>query len=391
LRRDYSIVLLSSGMKRSGIKRFKHPAWSAVACASLIGSSAVSFAADLVARLKAPPGFEVSLFAEVRAPRQLASGPDGLVFVGTSGPGKVLALRDADGDGVAEQTWTIAKGLDRPAGVVWRDDALYIGEVTRISRIRGLAQSLESPPAAETVLSGLPEMRGHAVKYLALDAEGALYLPVGVPCNICEPDSPHGEILRLAPGATQAKSWARGLRNSAGLAFHPETGDLWFTDNGRDWLGDDLPSCELNRATGPGQHFGYPWRHGLAVEDPEFGSRRPSDQQLTPPVFELGAHVAPLGLAFHSGKGLPAAYRNTLFIAEHGSWNRSRKSGYRVVRVVLDAAGEKVIQHEPFLTGWLQGQEAWGTPADVLVLPDGSLLVSDDSSHRIFRITYRGD
>lgn len=391
MQHDYSIVLLSPGMKRSGIKRFKHPVWQVIAGASLLGACMVSFAADLAARLKAPPGFEISVFAEVRAPRQLASGPDGLVFVGTLGPGKVLALRDADEDGVVEQIWTISKGLDRPAGVAWHDGSLYIGEVTRISRIRGLAQNLESPPAAETVLTGLPEMRGHAVKYLAFDADGALYLPVGVPCNICEPDSPHGEILRLAPGATQATSWARGLRNSVGLAFHPETGDLWFTDNGRDWLGDDLPSCELNRAIGPGQHFGYPWRHGLAVEDPEFGSRRPSDQQLTPPVFELGAHVAPLGLAFYSGKGLPAAYRNTLFIAEHGSWNRSRKSGYRVVRVVLDAAGERVIQHEPFLTGWLQGQEAWGTPADVLVLPDGAILVSDDSSHRIFRITYRGD
>lgn len=378
-------------MKRSGIKRFKHPMLSSAACAILLGASAVGFAADLAARLKAPPGFTVSVFAEVRAPRQLASGPEGVVFVGTSGPGMVLALRDADGDGVAEQTWTIAEGLDRPAGVAWRDNALYIGEVTRISRMRGLAQSLDSPPVAETVLAGLPEMRGHAVKYLAFDAAGALYLPVGVPCNICEPRSPQGEILRLAPGATQATSWARGLRNSVGLAFHPETGDLWFTDNGRDWLGDDLPSCELNRATGSGQHFGYPWRHGLAVEDPEFGSRRPAAQELTPPTFELGAHVAPLGLAFHPGRGLPDAYRNALFIAEHGSWNRSRKSGYRVVRVMLDAKGEKVIQHEPFLTGWLQGEEAWGTPADVLVLTDGSLLVSDDTSHRIFRITYRGN
>lgn len=386
MRADYSIVLLCPGMNR--VTRLLSVV---LPLAGLAGGSAASAAADLAARLSAPPGFAVTVFAEVRAPRQLAAGPDGLVFVGTSGPGKVLALRDTDGDGVADETWTIAKDLDRPAGVAWHQDALYIGEVTRITRIPNLAQSLAAPPPAETVLADLPDMRGHAVKYLAFDSEGALYLPVGVPCNICEPRSPQGEILRLAPGETRATSWARGIRNSVGLAFHPETGDLWFTDNGRDWLGDDLPSCELNRATGPGQHFGYPWRHGLAVQDPEFGARRPSGLEFTPPAFELGAHVAPLGLAFHPGQGLPAAYRNNLFVAEHGSWNRSRKSGYRVVRLVLDAAGEKVIQHEPFLTGWLDGQQAWGTPADVLVLPDGSLLVSDDSAHVIFRVAYRGN
>lgn len=372
------------------MNRLQHCLKAALVFLALAGASAPGLASDLAARLRAPSGFKVTVFAEVRAPRQLAAGPEGLVFVGTSGPGKVHALRDADGDGKAEKTWTVASGLDRPAGVAWRDDALYIGEVTRISRMPGLARSLESPPAAETVLKGLPDMRGHALKYLAFDRNGALYLPVGVPCNICEPRSPQGEILRLAPGETAATTWARGTRNSVGLAFHPDTGDLWFTDNGRDWLGDDMPSCELNRATGPGQHFGYPWRHGLAVVDPEFGAAAPAGLALTPPAFELGAHVAPLGLAFHPGQGLPAAYRNNLFVAEHGSWNRSRKSGYRVVRLVLDATGQKVIQHEPFLTGWLEGQEAWGTPADVLVLTDGSLLVSDDSSHRIFRIHYQG-
>lgn len=356
----------------------------------LLGLPLPACARDLQTGLRAPPGFVVEVFAEVRGPRQLAVGPAGVVFVGTDAPGKVLALIDANADGVAEERLVIRRGLQRPAGVAWRQDALYIGEVTRVTRLPDLASRLRNPPPAETVLEGLPESRGHAVKYLAFDADGALYLPVGVPCNICEPTSPQGEILRLAPGAARAGSWARGLRNSVGLAFHPRTGDLWFTDNGRDWLGDDLPSCELNRATREGQHFGYPWRHGVAVVDPEFGARAPADLQFTPPALELGAHVAPLGLAFHSGQGLPTEYAGNLFIAEHGSWNRSRKSGYRVVRVVLDATGRTVVRHEPFLTGWLDGEHVRGRPVDVAVLPDGSLLVSDDGADRIHHVRYVG-
>ena len=241
------------------------------------------------------------------------------------------------------------------------------------------------------LLEGLPSQRGHALHPLAFGPDGALYFAVGVPCNICLPTSPHGEILRLLPGKGRAETWAKGVRNPVGMAWHPRTGDLWFTDNGRDWLGDDLPSCELNRASGPGQHFGYPYRHGLAVDDPEFGADLPAALNPVGPELELGAHVAPLGLAFHSGTGWPAGYAGNLFIAEHGSWNRSRKSGYRVVRVELDSSGARVTHHTVFMSGWLEGESVWGRPVDVAVGPDGSLFVSDDQANRVYRVFWKGE
>lgn len=337
-----------------------------------------------------PAGFGIVIYAEVPRARQLAMGPPGVMFVGSRGD-SVYALEDAEGDGRADTVRVVAQGLDTPAGVAWQDGNLYVSEVTRITRWPNQGTHARETTSPEVILNGLPAQRGHSMHPLALGPDGALYLAVGVPCNICLPASPHGEILRLVPGEGRAESWAKGVRNPVGLAWHPRTRELWFTDNGRDWLGDDLPSCELNRASGPGLHFGYPYRHGLAVEDPEFGATLPAALEPVAPALELGAHVAPLGLAFHSGTGWPAEYAGNLFIAEHGSWNRSRKSGYRVVRVQLDASGTRVTGHTPFLTGWLEGEAAWGRPVDVAVGADGSLFVSDDEANRVYRVYWKGD
>lgn len=355
--------------------------WSLLLLLSGIGPSS---AADPLEDLRVPAGFTVSVFAEIPRVRQLASSPTGIVFAGSRGD-RVYALSDTDHDGVAEAVRVVAENLDSPAGIAWHDDALYISEVTRVTRWSWAARA---PATPTVVIADLPEQRGHAFRPLRFGPDGALYLAVGVPCNICAPAPPFGEILRLAPGAPRPTTWARGIRNTVGLAWHPTTHELWFTDNGRDWLGDDVPACELNRATAAGLHFGYPYRHGAKVQDPEFGEAAPDGLGFTPPALELGAHVAPLGLAFHPGTGWPAEYAGNLFIAEHGSWNRSRKSGYRVRRVVLDATGTRVIAHEDFLTGWLQGDSVSGRPADVMVMTDGALLISDDDAGRIYRVQW---
>ncbi len=346
--------------------------------------------ADNLAELKLPPGFQIAVFAaEVPDARQLAAGPAGVVFAGSRAAGKVYALIDHDRDYVAEEVVVIAENLFMPAGLAYREGALYVAEVNRILRFPDIAKTLRTKPAPEVVYDKLPSEGHHGWKTLAFGPDGNLYVPVGAPCNICLEGAPYASILRLAVDGSAPTVYARGIRNSVGLAWHPATHELWFTDNGRDWLGDDQPSCELNRVSRPGQHFGFPYRHGAQVVDPEFGAQVPEGLEFTPPMVELGAHVAPVGLMFYHGAQFPAEYRNNLLIAEHGSWNRSRKSGYRVVRVVLDEAGDKVRTHEPFITGWLQGETAWGRPTGLAELSDGSLLIADDAAGRVYRVRYQ--
>ncbi len=362
---------------------------SALLALSLIVICSKSNANDL-ADLKLPPGFQIALFAKaVPDARQLAVGPAGVVFVGSRKAGKVYALLDHDQDFVAEEVVVIAEDLFMPSGVAYQHGALYVAEVNRVLRFPHIAQTLHDAPRPEVVYGELPSESHHGWKTLSFGPDGSLYLPIGAPCNICLESAPYASILRLALDGSAPTLYAQGIRNSVGLAWHPTTDELWFTDNGRDWLGDDQPSCELNRVSKPGQHFGFPYRHGALVEDPEFGSQLPEGLEFTPPMVELGAHVAPVGLLFYRGTQFPADYRYNLFIAEHGSWNRSRKSGYRVVRVVLDDAGRKVRKHEPFITGWLQGESAWGRPTGLAELPDGSLLIADDATGRVYRVRYQ--
>jgi glucose/arabinose dehydrogenase len=336
-----------------------------------------------LASLSLPPGFEVELFARVPNARQMALGKNTL-FVGSMRAGKVYAIPLTG----ARKPVVIADGLNMPVGVAFRDGDLYVSAVSRILRLRDIEARLNKPPRPEVVSSAYPTDTHHGWKFIAFGPDGKLYVPVGAPCNICEPDPDrYANITALDVTSGKVEVVARGVRNSVGFDWQPQSGELWFTDNGRDLMGDDVPPDELNRLSKPGQHFGYPYCHGGTIADPEFGQTRRC-AEFVPPVQNLGAHVASLGMRFYTGKQFPERYRNAVFIAEHGSWNRSSKVGYRVSVVRLQ--DNRAVSYEPFVTGWLQGESAWGRPADVLVMPDGSLLVSDDHAGAIYRVTYRG-
>lgn len=333
--------------------------------------------------LRLPPGFAIELFARVPNARQMALGKHTL-FVGSMRAGKVYAIPL----GGPRQPRVIADGLEMPVGVAFRDGDLYVSAVSRILRLRDIESRLERPPRPEAVSDAYPRDTHHGWKFIAFGPDGRLYVPVGAPCNICAPDPDrYAMISRLDVASGRTEVVARGVRNTVGFDWHPKSGELWFTDNGRDWLGDDVPPDELNRLGKPGQHFGYPYCHGGGLADPEFGQARRC-AEFVPPVQNLGAHVASLGMRFYDGGQFPERYRNAVFIAEHGSWNRSRKNGYRVSVVRLE--GNRAVSYEPFVEGWLEGETAWGRPADVLVMPDGSLLVSDDHAGAIYRVRYRG-
>jgi glucose/arabinose dehydrogenase len=349
-----------------------------------LGWLAQAAAALPLASLKLPPGFEIELFASVPNARQMALGKTTL-FVGSMREGKVYAvpLRGV------RKPLVIADQLEMPVGVAFRDGDLYVSAVNRILRLRDIEARLDRPPRPEIVSSAFPSDTHHGWKFIAFGPDGKLYVPVGAPCNICAPDPDrYAVITRLDVGSGQVEVVARGVRNTVGFDWQPQSGELWFTDNGRDWLGDDAPPDELNRLRQAGQHFGYPYCHGGTIADPEFGKTRRC-AEFVPPAQNLGAHVASLGMRFYTGKQFPERYHNAIFIAEHGSWNRSRKNGYRVSVVRLQ--DNRAVSYEPFVTGWQQGESAWGRPADVLVMPDGSLLVSDDQAGAIYRISYRGN
>ncbi|HRD93801.1 MAG TPA: PQQ-dependent sugar dehydrogenase [Accumulibacter sp.] len=353
-------------------------------------------------RIKLPPGFAIELWARVDNARQMAlgrhDGDGGTLFVGSMHAGKVHALR-FDASYRVQQVRIVASGLQRPVGVAYKDGSLYVSAVNRILRYDRIEPRVQGehapaqPPAAVVVTDQLPSETHHGWKFIAFGPDGKLYVPVGAPCNICQPDPRrYANILRMNADGSGSEIVARGVRNSVGFDWQPLTGELWFTDNGRDLLGDDLPPDELNHAPRAGMHFGYPYCHGGDLPDPEFGARRRCDE-FAAPAQKLAPHAAALGMRFYTGTMFPPEYRNQIFIAEHGSWNRSKKIGYRVTLVRLH--GSKAIAYETFASGWLEegsresGDSVWGRPADVLVLPDGSLLVADDYAGAIYRITYR--
>jgi glucose/arabinose dehydrogenase len=344
-------------------------------------------------KIKLPAGFKIGVFAEdVDNARSLCLSPGGTLFVSTRDKGNVYALRDTNGDYVADEKFTLATGLNMPNGVAFKNGSLYVAEISRILRFDNIENQLNNPPKPVVVFDKYPTDEHHGWKYIAFGPDGKLYVPVGAPCNICEPENPiYCSITRLdVDNPREPEIVQRGIRNTVGFTWHPTTKELWFTDNGRDWLGDDMPACELNHAPKEGMNFGYPYCHQGDLSDPKFGAKR-SCSDFTAPVQNLGAHVAPLGLEIYAGKNFPAAYQNQVFIAEHGSWNRSKKSGYQVTLVKLDANG-KSIGYEPFASGWLiEGDSVWGRPVDLEHLPDGSLLVSDDHGDAIYRIWYAGE
>jgi glucose/arabinose dehydrogenase len=338
--------------------------------------------------IKLPSGFRISIYAEkVPNARSMVLSPNGTLFLGTREEGKVYAVLDQNKDGIADEVITISRGLNMPNGVAFRDGALYVAEVNRVIRYDNIENKLRNPPQPVIVNDRFPKDTHHGWKFIRFGPDGMLYVPVGAPCNVCERDDPrYATIMRMKPDGTGLGVFASGIRNTVGFDWHPQTKELWFTDNGRDWLGDDLPPDELNYAAKPGLHFGFPYCHGKNIPDPEYGKKHKCDE-FVPPAMELGPHVASLGMRFYTGNMFPAEYENQIFIAEHGSWNRSIPIGYRVSLVRLQ--NNRVVKYEVFAEGWLQGERAWGRPVDVLVMPDGALLVSDDKAGVIYRIIYQ--
>lgn len=304
-----------------------------------------------------PPGFEIAVYSShVPGARSMALSPKGTLFVGTRDR-EVYAVVDGDGDQRADAVHTVAKGLRSPNGVAVRDGALYVAEISRILRFDDIESRLTNPPQPVVVYDELPQDKHHGWKFIAFGPDGMLYAPVGAPCNICEREDPYASITRMKPDGSGFEIFARGIRNTVGFDWHPQAKALWFTDNGRDDLGDDLPPDELNRAPEGGLHFGYPYCHGESIEDPELGKGH-SCEKYTGPAAALGPHVAALGMRFYTGTMFPADYRNRIFIAEHGSWNRSKKIGYRLTTVRVEDG--KASDYSPFATGWLQRESAWG-------------------------------
>ncbi|MCH7804052.1 MAG: sorbosone dehydrogenase family protein [Acidobacteria bacterium] len=365
-------------------------AWAGMCLGSmLMGQAPTSGNQELrLDLIQLPPGFQISVYARgVSGARSMTLGSRGTLFVGTRGEGSVYAVLDQDGDQKAEEVLTLVTELNTPNGVVFRDGDLYVAETHRVWRYQDIESHLRNPSQPVLILDNLPKDRRHGWKFIAFGPDGWLYVPVGAPCNACRPaDERYASLLRMRPDGTGLEVFARGIRNTVGFDWHPETEELWFTDNGRDWLGDDLPPDELNRATGAGLHFGYPYCHGGDIPDPEFGQER-GCQEFTPPARKLGPHVAAIGMRFYTGDMFPEEYRNQIFIAEHGSWNRAEPLGYRLSLVRLEKG--QVTAYEVFAEGWLQGGRPWGRPVDVLVMPDGALLVSDNQASVIYRITYQ--
>lgn len=348
----------------------------------LCGNACSQTGPDL-ADIALPDGFSIDIWtADVPNARSLTKGDRGTVFVATRRDGRVYAVTPSAG-GLRTVT-TLAEGLKMPNGVAFRDGDLYVAENHRIIRFDDIESNLRSIPEPVVVIDTLLAERHHGWRYLDFGPDGKLYVALGAPCNICERDD-SANISRMNADGSEQEIFARGVRNSVGFAWHPQTGDLWFTDNGRDMLGDNIPPDELNHAPIAGLHFGFPYCHAGDVPDPEFGESR-ACSEFEAPARKLGPHVAPLGMIFYTGDMFPAEYRNQVLIAEHGSWNRSRKIGYRVSMVRMEdgvPAG-----YGGFAEGWLQGEEVSGRPVDLLQLDDGSVLVSDDQNGLIYRISY---
>jgi glucose/arabinose dehydrogenase len=339
-------------------------------------------------KIKLPPRFEISVYANnIPGARSMALSPNGVLFVGTREPGVVCAVLDTKKQNRADRVITMARGLNLPNGVAFRNGSLYVAEVNRVLRYDNIEDRLGNPPSPVVVNDSFPKDKSHGWKFIRFGPDGKLYVPVGAPCNICEPKDPrYATIMRMNPDGSGLEVFASGIRNTVGFDWNPLTRELWFTDNGRDWMGDNLPPDELNYAPKKGLNFGFPYCHGRNIPDPQFGTKR-SCRAFVPPAMELGPHVASLGMRFYNGNMFPTEYKNQIFIAEHGSWNRSVPIGYRVSLVRLQ--NNRAVKYEVFAEGWLQGSQAWGRPVDLLVMPDGSLLVSDDKAGAIYRISYK--
>jgi glucose/arabinose dehydrogenase len=340
----------------------------------------------IIQGIKLAPGFKISIWADgVPQARQMAFGDKGTLFVGTFDKGIVHAVVDQDGKKVVRP---FIKGLRMPTGVAFRNGSLYVIDIDKLYEYPNAEANLDQAPERKVVYDDMPPYVPHGWKYLIPDKEGWVYIPLGPPCNVCYAPTSVNQYRRVNLKDGMAELVALGIRNSVGGDIDPRTGHLWFTENARDWISDDLPSDKLNHLRKIGLHFGYPYCHQGDLLDPVFGKDKDC-KDFEPPALNLGPHVAPLGMKFYTGSQFPPEYQNNIFIAEHGSWNRHQKHGYRIMRVTVDPDGANARQ-EVFAEGWLDGQDILGRPADILVAPDGSLLVADDQAGAIYRISYAG-
>jgi len=340
-------------------------------------------------KLKLPNGYKISVYAEnVKNARSMTLSPSGTLYVGTRQEGSVYALKDTDGDNKIDKQYTLMEGGSMPNGVAFKDGDLYVAEHSRILKFSDIESKLAAPGEPEVIYDKFPDKKHHGWKFIAFGPDDKLYVPVGAPCNICESDEEiFGSITRLDPDGTNLEIVHTGVRNTVGFTWHPETSELFFTDNGGDMMGDDLPACELNKATAAKMNFGYPYCHQGDTLDKDFGTDKDCED-YTRPLQNLGAHVAPLGCEFYN---FMSQSKNALLIAEHGSWNRSKKSGYKISMVQLDDNNNST-GYSDFITGWLDEDtdEVWGRPVDLEWMPDGSLLISDDFADAIYRVSYAG-
>ena len=341
---------------------------------------------DLQKNLKAvklPKGFKIEVYAQgVPSARQMAWGDKGTLFVGSFSAGNVYAITN---DG--KEVKTILKGMKMPTGLAFRDGALYVADIDRILKYENAEDNLDKMPEPKVVYDDMPKYIPHGWKYLTFDKDGWLYVPFGPPCNECLPPTSLSQVRRVNPANGTAELVAIGVRNSVGGDVDPRTAKYWFSENARDWINDEGPSDKLNVINRIGSHYGYPYCHQGDMPDPKYAMGHKCSE-FVPPALKLGAHVAPLGMKFYTGKQFPAKYRNNIFIAEHGSWNRHKYQGGRIVRVIADPSGKHVKQ-EVFASGWINGDQSYtGRPADVVLAKDGSMLVADDWAGAIYRISY---
>jgi len=351
--------------------------------------AAVSSHQAVLKQLHLPVGFNISIFADnLPNARTLALGDAGVIYVGSRRQGDVYAIQDIDGDGVIDKRYILAKGLYMPNGVAYKDGALYVAETHRILRFDNITKHLANPPKPRVIYDQLPTDKYHGWKYLRFGPDGKLYTAVGAPCNICMPKKDiYSALVRLNPDGSEFEILSRGIRNSVGFDWQPYTNALFFTDNGRDYLGDDLPPDELNRWSEKGQHFGYPYCHGGTIPDPELADNKQCSEFVRP-VWTFRAHMAPLGIRFYTGQQFPQRFHNQLFVAQHGSWNRSKPQGYRIALVKFKDGFP--VKEQAFISGWLTKEgKVLGRPTDILQMPDGSLLIADDTLGVIYKVEYR--
>ncbi len=338
-------------------------------------------------QIRLPKGFEIDIFAEnIPGARSLAISPAGILFVSAPNSGKVYALIDKNQDGKIEKTVVLATRLNAPNGLAFFEGDLYVAEIDRILRFKSVEKNIGADLSVSVIFSKLPNDRHHGYRVIGIGPDKKLYVGIGAPCNVCLIDRKNfGVIKRLNLDGTEVETFAYGVRNTVGFDWDPITGELWFNDHGRDWLGDDLPSDELNHAPVANLDFGFPYCHQGDLPDPEFGSER-GCEGFVAPQLNHGAHVAPDGLIFYTGKQFPSHYENSIFVAQHGSWNRKEKNGYRVTVISRDSDGE--LKSEVFADGWEKNNTVYGRPVDLIVSPSGDLLLSDDQSGVIYRIFY---